>query len=48
MGRTNDLKDSNQRLDFEIIKRHYSNVVDVISYDELVQRLDRIIGRFNM
>ena len=48
MGRSNDMEKNGQQLDFEIIKRHYSNVIDVISYDDLLQRLDRIITRFNL
>ena len=48
MGRSNDMEKNGQQLDFEIIKRHYSNVIDVISYDDLLQRLDRIINRFNL
>lgn len=48
MGRSNDMEKNGQQLDFEIIKRHYSNVIDLISYDDLLQRLDRIITRFNL
>ena len=35
-----------QKLDFEIIKRKYSNIVDIITYDDLLQRLDNIIEKF--
>lgn len=31
-------------LDFEVIKRQYSNVMDIITYDDLLRRLDRIIA----
>lgn len=32
-----------QLLDFELIKRKYANVVDIITYDDLLRRLDNII-----
>lgn len=35
-----------QKLDFEIIKRKYSNIADIITYDDLIQRLDNIIEKF--
>ncbi len=31
-------------LDFEVIKRQYSNVMDIITYDDLLRRLERIIA----
>lgn len=36
-----------QKLDFEIIKRQYSNIVDIITYDDLLRRLDNIIAKFS-
>lgn len=33
----------NQKLDFEIIKRKYSNMMDIITYDDLLRRLNRTI-----
>jgi hypothetical protein len=36
-----------ERFDFEFVRRKYSNVVDVISYDDLVRRLDNIIASLN-
>lgn len=33
-----------QRFDFEIIRRKYANVIDIISYDDLLRRLDNIIA----
>lgn len=33
-----------QLLDFEIIKRKYANMVDIMTYDDLLRRLDRIIA----
>lgn len=38
MGRTKDY-DNQQKEDLEIIRRKYKNVVDIISYDDLLQRL---------
>ena len=35
-----------QKLDYEIIKRKYSNIVDIITYDDLLQRLDNTIEKF--
>jgi hypothetical protein len=32
-----------ERLDFEIIKRKYANMIDIITYDDLLRRLDNII-----
>ncbi len=45
LGRDKDLTD-NQRQDFEIIKRKYKNVVDIISYDDLISRLKFTISRW--
>ena len=42
MGRTCDFTED-QREDFEIIKRKYKNVVDIISYDDLLNRLGTVI-----
>lgn len=39
MGRENNLN-GEQKSDFEIVKRKYKNVIDVITYDDLLQRLD--------
>ncbi|QHC84727.1 hypothetical protein AS589_07985 [Empedobacter brevis] len=39
MGRETNLSDE-QRDDFEIVKRKYKNVIDIITYDDLLQRLD--------
>lgn len=35
--------DASQRLDLEIIKRKYANMIDVLTYDDLLRRLDNII-----
>ncbi|AXA33712.1 Shedu immune nuclease family protein [Francisella adeliensis] len=41
-GRSNDFNEA-QLLDFEIIKRKYKNVVDIMSYDDLLNRINSII-----
>lgn len=38
MGRENNLSKA-QKSDFEVVKRKYKNVIDIISYDDLLQRL---------
>ncbi|MCG7871841.1 MAG: DUF4263 domain-containing protein [Candidatus Thiodiazotropha lotti] len=42
LGRDKDF-DSRQKHDFEIIKRKYANIVDIVTYDDLLRRLDNII-----
>lgn len=42
LGRSNDFNEQQKR-DFEIIKRQYKNVVDIMTYDDLMSRLERII-----
>lgn len=44
VGRS-DKFDDLQRLDFEIIRRKYANVIDILTYDDLLLRLDRQIKR---
>lgn len=34
----------NQKLDFEIIKRKYTNMMDIVTYDDLLRRLNRTIS----
>lgn len=36
--------DAKQSLDLEIIKRKYANMIDVMTYDDLLRRLDNIIA----
>ena len=38
MGRENNLT-SEQKKDFEVVKRKYKNVIDIITYDNLIERL---------
>jgi hypothetical protein len=42
MGRENKLN-LEQQLDFEVVKRKYKNVVDIITYDNLIHRLKTTI-----
>ena len=46
MGRENNLTLA-QLEDFEVIKRKYKNVVDIITYDELIKRIKQIIHKYN-
>lgn len=39
MGREAELSNE-QKSDFEVIKRKYKNIIDIISYDDLLQRLE--------
>ena len=42
MGRSDDFNEQ-QKEDFEIIKRKYRNIIDIITYDDLLYRLKRTI-----
>ncbi len=46
LGRSNNMSDE-QKSDFEIIKRKYSNMTDIITYDDLLCRLKNIINKFS-
>jgi len=35
---------ANQQLDLEVIKRKYANMMDIMTYDDLLRRLDNIIS----
>ncbi|MBU0673655.1 MAG: DUF4263 domain-containing protein [Proteobacteria bacterium] len=43
LGRDKDF-DDRQLFDFEIIRRKYANVIDIMTYDDLLRRLDNIIA----
>jgi len=43
LGRNKDFDDK-QKFDFEIIKRKYANIFDIMTYDDLLRRLDNIIA----
>lgn len=45
MGRDLNLSPSQQR-DFEVVKRKYKNIVDIITYDDLVRRLEAVLKQF--
>ena len=45
MGRDNDLDDDQQRADFEVYRRQSKNIVDVITYDDLLRRLERVLDQ---
>lgn len=45
VGRSNDFN-AEQKFDFELIKRKYANILDVITYDDLLFRLNNIIEKF--
>ena len=42
LGRDNDFS-GEQRFDFEIIRRKYANMIDIMTYDDLLRRLENII-----
>jgi hypothetical protein len=44
MGRENDLS-REQKNDFEVVKRQYKNVIDIITYDDLLERLKMTIAQ---
>ena len=46
LGRSSDFNTDQEKLDFEIIRRKYENVMDIITYDDLLMRLQNIISRF--
>lgn len=43
IGRDNDFN-GEQRFDFEIIRRKYGNMLDIMTYDDLLRRLQNIIA----
>ena len=46
LGRDYDFTDE-EIFDFEIIKRKYANIIDIMTYDDLLRRLDNIITMIN-
>jgi hypothetical protein len=46
MGRDAGIKE-NQINDFEVIKRKYKNVIDIITYDDLLRRLEQLIIKYS-
>lgn len=47
LGRSNDFTPQ-QRSDFELIKRQYKHIADIMTYDDLLCRLKNIIAALNM
>lgn len=47
LGRSNEFN-VEQKRDFELIKRQYKNIADIMTYDDLIQRLKNIITSFKM
>ena len=45
-GRSINLS-AQQTFDFDIMRRQYSNIIDIMTYDDLLGRLDRIINKFS-
>ena len=43
LGRSKDF-DEKQKRDFEIIKRKYQHVMDILSYDDILNRLNNMIS----
>ena len=46
MGKEKELK-RQQMSDLEIIKRKYKNIVDILTYEDLIKRLEKILQKFN-
>lgn len=46
MGRSHDLSER-EKLDFEVIRRKYDNIVDIITYDDLLHRIESLIKKFS-
>ena len=47
LGRSNNLN-TEQKMDFEIIKRKYKNIIDIITYDDLIRRLKFTISQYEL
>jgi hypothetical protein len=46
MGRDSNLRED-QRQDFEVVKRKYKYIIDIITYDDLLRRLEFIIKQLD-
>jgi len=44
LGRSSNLTEK-QKYDFEIVKRQYKNIVDIMTYDDLLERLKNIVSQ---
>lgn len=47
LGRSNEFN-TQQKRDFEIIKRQYNNIADIMTYDDLINRMSNIIHSLNL
>ena len=47
LGRSNQFNDQ-QRNDFELIKRQYKHIADIMTYDDLVIRLENIVNSLKL
>ena len=43
VGRNSELDSADKKRDFEVIKRKYANVMDILTYDDLLNRLEKLI-----
>jgi hypothetical protein len=43
-----DLTAAEQRLDYEVIRRKYANMMDIMTYDDLLRRLDNMIAALRL
>lgn len=44
MGRDHDMTEA-QRRDFDVARRHYKHIADIVTYDDLLQRLEAVVDR---
>ncbi len=44
MGRDADMT-SDQRADFEVTRRHYRHIADIVTYDDLLRRLEAVLNK---
>lgn len=46
LGRSNELNEEQLR-DYEIIKRQFKHIADILSYDDLINRLNMLLNHFD-
>lgn len=47
MGRDDNFTDE-QKLDFEVIRRKHNNIIDILTYDDLLRRVKNIVDMLKM
>lgn len=47
LGRSAELDCEQKKSDFEIIKRKFANVIDVVTYDDLAERLQNVLAQLD-